>query len=88
MGDWDCNATREYAQNLAVEADEQVEDGTSGGPIINDSGDLVGIVSIFSVVAQGQHKSGGLKTPPPRLALPVWVCHRIIGGRLEDDRAS
>jgi len=67
---------REDAQTLSVEAEEQIEDGASGAPIINDSGDLVGIVSNFSV-AQAQHKSQG-RVPRPNLALPVWVCRRIF----------
>lgn len=68
----------EDAQALVVEADEQIEGGTSGGPIINDSGELVGIVSNFSGQAETQHKSNGL-APRPHLALPVWVCRRIFG---------
>ena len=67
---------REDAQALSVEADEQIEGGTSGGPIINDSGDLVGIVSNFSLATE-QGKSGGL-APRPHLALPVWVCRQIF----------
>jgi len=75
----------EDAQSLYVEADEQIEGGTSGGPIIDDSGDLVGIVSNFSLIAKVQNRSYG-SSPRPHLALPVWVCRRIFGGCLEDDR--
>ena len=70
---------REDAQALSVEADQQIEGGTSGGPIINDSGELVGIVSHFSLATEGQHQCWGL-TPRPHLALPVWVCRQIFGG--------
>ena len=70
---------REYAPCLVVEADEQIEGGTSGGPIVNDSGELIGIASNFSDVGDGLPKSWG-PVPYPRLALPVWVCRRIFGG--------
>ncbi len=78
---------REDAHTLWVEADEQIEGGTSGGPIIDDSGELVGIVSNFSFAAEAQGKSDG-SVPRPHLALPVWVCRRIFGGgSLEDGHA-
>ena len=63
---------------FSVVADEQIEGGTSGGPIINDSGELVGIVSNFTETAEGLPKSQG-SVPYPALALPVWVCRRIFG---------
>ena len=68
----------EDAEALSVEADEQIEGGTSGSPIINDLGELVCIVSNFSLAAEAQRKSEGL-APRPHLALPVWVCRRILG---------
>jgi len=67
---------REDCQTLFVETDDQIEGGTSGGPIINDSGDLVGIVSNFSDCGEADRKSYG-PAPLPHLALPVWVCRRI-----------
>jgi len=66
----------EDATKLFVEADEQIEGGTSGGPIINDSGELVGVVSNFSEVNVVGAKSNGT-APRPHLTLPVWVCRRI-----------
>ncbi len=47
-GTWVTGSARvggKGAQLIGVKADEQIEGGTSGGPIINDSGELVGIVS-------------------------------------------
>ena len=64
--------------SLSVVADEQIEGGTSGGPIINDSGELVGIVSWFTETGEGLPKSQG-SAPYPALALPVWICRRIFG---------
>jgi len=69
---------REDAELLAVESDEQIEGGTSGGPIINDSGELVSIVSNFSLATEAVPKSSGL-APRLHLTLPVWLCHRIFG---------
>lgn len=77
----------EDAEILSVEADEQIEGGTSGGPIINDSGDLVGIVSHFRLAAEAEHKSKGL-APRPHLALPVWVCRRIFGRKFRGCRSD
>jgi len=68
---------REDATKLFVEADEQIDGGTSGGPIINDSGELVGIVSHFSLASEGQRSEG--LAPRAHLSLPVWVYHRIFG---------
>lgn len=72
------NATSFGGASLSVVADEQIEGGTSGGPIINDSGELVGIVSNFTETGEGLPKSQG-SVPYPALALPVWVCRRILG---------
>ena len=63
--------------SLSVVADEQIESGTSGGPIINDSGELVGIVSNFTKTGEGLPKSQG-SAPYPALALPVWISRRIF----------
>lgn len=66
----------ERPSTIFVDADESIESGTSGGPVINDEGALVGVVSI----AGG---SGGESTvgscPFPRWALPAWIYHRICG---------
>ena len=68
------------AEKLSTEADEQIEPGTSGSPIINDSGKLVGIVSNTTMDAD---KSVGA-APRPHLALPVWVCRQIFGSTFRD----
>lgn len=61
---------------LAIESDEQIEGGTSGGPIVNDSDELVGIVSSFSDAKIDQVGGQGF-APRPHLALPVWIWDRI-----------
>ncbi len=68
---------QEDAHALWIDFDEQIEGGTSGGPIINDVGELVGIVSTSSI-SEGERKCMGA-SPRPHLALPIWVCRQIFG---------
>ena len=78
-GNWVTGTATQFhkdGKSFAMETDEQVESGTSGGPIIDDSGDLVGIVSHFTSTSHGAGKSWG-SAPRPHLALPVWVCRKI-----------
>jgi CBS domain-containing protein len=63
---------------LWLESDEQIEGGTSGGPIVDESGTLVGIVSNMSINGDNGRKCTG-NFPRPHLTLPVWVCSRILG---------
>jgi hypothetical protein len=66
-----------WSPNLLIEPDEPIEQGTSGGPIINDSGELVAIVSNFNLVEENQKQEGN--APRPHLALPLWVNRRFFG---------
>lgn len=59
---------KEYAQGICIHTDENIEHGTSGGPVIDDEGNLVGIVSIGERIGT---------CPFPRWALPAWICRRI-----------
>jgi hypothetical protein len=72
--------TSSDAKALWIEADEQIEGGTSGSPIVNESGELVGIVSHTSLAREGESRSNGL-APRPHVTLPLWVCRRILGKR-------
>jgi S1-C subfamily serine protease len=57
---------------VVVEADEQVEGGTSGGPIVDKAGRLLGIVSWFS------EEEGPCDGSVPRItALPYWAVQLI-----------
>lgn len=58
---------RRDANLIAFEFGTQFKPGTSGSPVTNESGQLVGIVS---------HDGAA---PRPHLALPVWICQRILG---------
>ena len=56
----------EHSPLLTIIFDEPLKGGTSGGPVVNASGELVGIISNSFLV------NGGTASRP-HLALPVWV---------------
>jgi hypothetical protein len=58
---------------------EGIEGGTSGSPIVNMQGAIVGIVSQFGGTepdALERGRSGG-RAPRPHLTLPVWVMQHV-----------
>ena len=71
-----------------IDPDQGIESGTSGGPIINDDGELVGIVSNASDVIEDGITEDGLSSyegyitsgtfPYPALALPTWACRELF----------
>lgn len=69
----------EGTAKLSAVTDEQVMGGTSGGPIVDETGALVGLVS----VAADQHdddpedEPAGM-APFPSLALPRWAVAKIM----------
>ena len=65
---------RKNAQTLWIESKIQIAGGTSGGPVVNGNGELIGVVSTFSN-AVGQ-------IPRPHLALPVWIYNVILNGAM------
>jgi hypothetical protein len=86
QGKWICGeAAQSFAQgqspSLCVKAQDHIRGGTSGGPIVNDRGELVGIVSHSGGPAdpdadQGfASKEGGC--PRPHLTLPVWIWEAV-----------
>ena len=66
-----------------VKATEPIEGGASGGPIVNDNGELVGLVSMISDpqprdISLGQEVIGMAgPTAYPQQALPVWILDNI-----------
>lgn len=67
-------------QGLAVETETQIGAGASGGPIINENGELVGVVShSSSPVRCGEGTKSYGTTARPHLALPLWVYRRVLG---------
>jgi S1-C subfamily serine protease len=60
---------------MVIAADERIEQGASGGPIVTLSGELVGVVSWCSVSAhEGAYRG---QAPRPLFALPVWAVNAI-----------
>lgn len=75
-GEWmtgEARQCQEQAKALAIRFDRQIETGTSGGPIVNDAGELVAILS--NCCANGLSVDNA--QPRPHLALPVWAVRRI-----------
>lgn len=72
------------AEKLSFEADEQIEYGTSGSPIMNEVGDLVGIISHSSISDTGSGKTDGI-FPRPHLTLPIWIVRTILS---QNDKKS
>ena len=72
-------ATRftENVSSICVDAESEVKGGASGGPIINPAGELVAIVSNFSIPPDKRMKATGA-APCPLLALPVWMRRRLL----------
>jgi len=72
----------EGAENLAIETDDVIEGGASGGPVIASDGRLVGIVSTAQDPLGNkncEHFSGNI--PRPHLALQVWLVQQITKRR-------
>ncbi len=73
---WVCGRAMQCVRNspvITVDFDEQIEGGTSGSPIVNELGELVGIISHCS---EGGNNCDG-RVPRPHLTLPVWAVKRI-----------
>jgi V8-like Glu-specific endopeptidase len=66
------------------ETSKPIEGGTSGSPIVNDVGELVGIVSNAGGSSSEETRAG--RFPRPHLTLPVWVCQRIFEGEDQERR--
>jgi len=62
---------------LGIESTEQIERGTSGGPVVNDCGELVGIMSNAGIKREGNDSILGF-VPRPHLTIPVWAYRKIF----------
>ena len=62
------------AQTLVLKPDEQIEPGTSGGPVVTDDGLLLGVVSMDMESS----------IPRPHLTAPVWLAPRMMAQNQED----
>jgi S1-C subfamily serine protease len=60
---------------VSLEMDRPIQPGTSGGPVVDETGKLVGVVSWASGRAAGEGRTGMI--PVAHLALPRWVWGQI-----------
>jgi hypothetical protein len=60
---------------MSLEADEHVPGGTSGGPIVDESGMLLGVVS--NAGGDEDFSTRG-SVAIPQLSLPVWIADAVI----------
>src|SRR5262245_19452650 len=80
---------RAHAPCLSVTVSDGIEGGTSGSPIVNMQGAIVGIVSQFGgteadALTRGQHGPA----PRPHLTVPPWVLREILGGEAHVDHGE
>jgi len=68
---------------VCIEAGGKIEGGASGGPVIDDAGRLVGVVSWSSETSTGQGGGYHGQVPRPHLALPGWVWWRVAADNRE-----
>ena len=62
---------------LFAKMEEEIEGGTSGGPIVDDNGELVSVVSMLSGSRDKGSKGG--HSPVLSVTLPTWILRRIRG---------
>jgi S1-C subfamily serine protease len=65
---------------IYIEAEADIKGGTSGGPVVDEVGRLVGLVSVAGGT-QGCSRDGMM--PRPHLALPRWLWARIQAAERE-----
>jgi hypothetical protein len=75
-GNWIGAAVTRWGHRLrsavfSIEAEDRIHGETSGGPVVDSSGQLLGVVSHFTEVAAGEKCNGAL--PIAHLALPRWA---------------
>lgn len=74
---WVRGTVRRFASSNGVawvEANAPIRGGTSGGPVVDDTGRLVGVVSNFNEVRRG--RCSGMM-PVAASALPTWAVKHI-----------
>jgi len=79
-GGWLAGSARVFCERscmLVLEPDGKIESGTSGGPVVNDRGELVGIVSWSTEGSCGLGGKYQGSASRPHLTLPAWVLLEI-----------
>ena len=80
-------STQNFHQ-VCLEAEEAIIGGTSGSPIVNEEGELVGIVSTSGEKPESPTRGYVGNTPRPLLALPTWICHQIESAKEGNPHSS
>lgn len=83
-GTWIAATVRRYGMpgaptsgRVFIEATQQIEGGTSGGPVVDIEGRLVGVVSFSNELDEDPDEPCTGMLPLVHLALPAWVLGRI-----------
>ena len=71
-----AHSYQEHSHSLWLEMNEAIKAGTSGSPILDKSGCVVGLVSNF--IGENSISSVTGRAWRPHLTLPVWVCNQIF----------
>lgn len=85
-GDWITGKVTRYGLpdqppggRIGIKTDVEIPSGTSGGPVVDDNGHLVGVVS-------NSQKGGGTgQLPIVSLALPRWIWFRIDAAQKKEE---
>jgi len=68
----DAQQCKINANHLMIETENKIEGGTSGSPVINDSGELIGVVSNTNI-NKGYTKKFDTVIVRPHLTVPVFI---------------
>lgn len=73
---------RKISSTIALTAEGQVRGGTSGGPVVDENGEVLGIASNFSDhTTECVGCTGWI--PWVRMALPVWAVEEILASQCD-----
>lgn len=67
--------------NIYLQPSAPIENRAAGSPILTESGELIGVVSSFSTLPEGEERIRAT-VARPLLSLPFWVTSRVFGQRL------
>lgn len=71
-----ASQTQPGAATLWVQADEPIEGGTSGGPVVTSAGRLLGIISHSGSVAGAMRCDGAI--PRVHFTAPAWLVRQMM----------
>lgn len=72
---------------LTVHFDAAIGSGTSGGPVVNDEGQIVGVISFSNEPTKGSKGADGM-IPLAACALPRWVWGRVTAEQRRGQRPN